>query len=291
MGTNNDFMIWGYIYQSSTSYEAGDWASPTTISSTDFGSGVTLYVELGSGITGSIKEVYVTNHMEHFHVFAYFKNTLGDTRYDCYEQFNYDPHYIRQGCGNGHTLLSESTEQCDDGNTVSSDGWSSTWQIEDLYKCVDTIGLSPISVCTYTWGNSNYESQYTEGWDDGNTSGNDGWSSNCSAEIGWTWTNVAGSKSTCSAICGDGKVLGTEVCDDGNASDNIGWKSDWTGSINGYHWSGGSSSTASICLEQCNDGYTTLFIVLIILFNIFSNYVNASINNYIICMFELILYD
>lgn len=81
-----------------------------------------MYVELGSGITGSIKQVYVTNHMEHSHVFAYFKYTFAGTRYDCYETFNYDPHYIRQGCGNGHMLATESSEQCDDGNTQSSDG-------------------------------------------------------------------------------------------------------------------------------------------------------------------------
>ena len=258
MGTNNDFMFWGYIYQSSTSYESGDWASSTTISTTDFGSGVTLYVELGSGITGSIKEVYVTNHMEHFHVFAYFKSTFGAARYDWYELFNYDPHYIRQGCGNGHILSSESTEQCDDGNTVSSDGWSSTWQIENLYKWVNTAELSPTSVCTYTWGNAQYEPQYAEGWDDGNTSSNDGWSSSCSVETGWTCTKISGSKSICSAICGDGKVLGTEVCDDGNSTDNKGCKSDWSGSITGWYWSGGSSTTPDVWNEQCGDGYVTI---------------------------------
>ena len=258
MGTNNDFMLCGYIYQPSSTYESGDWAASISISTTDFGSGVTLYVELGSGISGYVREVYITNHLEHSHILQLFKNTFGVTRYDCYEEFNYDPHYIRQGWGNGHILSTESSEQWDDGNTSSSDGCSSSWTIENLYKWVNTVGLSPVTTCTFTWGNANYESQYAEGWDDGNTSSNDGCSSLWAVETGWTCTNVAGSKSTCSAIWGDGKRLGAEAWDDGNISDNQGWKPDWTGSINGWHCSGGSSTTADTWSQQCNDGYITL---------------------------------
>ena len=255
MGTNNDFMLWGYIYQPSSAYESGDCAASISISTTDFGSRVTLYVELGSGISGYVKEVYITNHLEHFHIFKLFKNTFGVTRYDCYEEFNYDPHYIRQGWGNGHILPTESSEQWDDGNTSSSDGWSSSWTIENLYKWVNTIGLSPVSTWTYTWGNSNYEPQYAEGWDDGNTSNNDGCSSLWVVETGWTCTNISGSKSTCSTIWGDGRRLGTEAWDDGNASDNKGCKPDCSGMINGWHCSGGTATTADIWTEQCGDGY------------------------------------
>ena len=258
MGTNNDFMLWGYIYHFVTLYESGDWVSSTTISTSDFGTGVILHVELGSGIIGSIKKIYVTNHMEHFHVFAYFKSTFDTIRYDWYEPFNYDPHYIRQGWGNGHILSSDPSDQCDDGNTQSFDGWSSSWQIEKLFKWDNTVGLSPITECIYTWGNSNYESQYFEDWDDGDTKNNDGWSSSCLIETGWNCINTAGSKSTWTSICGDGIMVRFEICDDGDASDNIGCKSDWTGSINGFHWSGGSSSTASIWTEQCNDRFITL---------------------------------
>jgi cysteine-rich repeat protein len=53
--------------------------------------------------------------------------------------------------------------------------------------------------------------------DDGNTITNDGCSSTCFVETGYTCTS---NPSACTPICGDGKVVGIEAtadhCDDGN---------------------------------------------------------------------------
>mmetsp|Transcript_43280 Transcript_43280/g.50811 ORF Transcript_43280/g.50811 Transcript_43280/m.50811 type:complete len:114 (+) Transcript_43280:1098-1439(+) len=98
MARNNDFMICIYGYQAVTSYESGNCASSMTISTTDFGSGTTLYIELGPGLTGYIKEVYITNHLEHSHVFQWFKSTFGVRRYYCFDtSFANDPHYTTSG--------------------------------------------------------------------------------------------------------------------------------------------------------------------------------------------------
>ena len=83
--------------------------------------------------------------------------------------------------------------------------------------------------------------------EDGNISDGDGWSSNCQIEVGWTCTNnYEMTSSTCNPICGDGKRLSNEAWDDGDSSDNKGWKPDCSGSMEGWNWSGGNSSTADI---------------------------------------------
>ncbi|MBK8156759.1 MAG: DUF4215 domain-containing protein [Streptococcus sp.] len=38
----------------------------------------------------------------------------------------------------------------------------------------------------------------------------------------------------CTAICGDGKVVGVEVCDDANAVDGLGCLPDCSGMVSGY---------------------------------------------------------
>ncbi len=57
----------------------------------------------------------------------------------------------------------------------------------------------------------------------------------------------------CTPICGDAKVVGTEICDDGNIADGIGCKPDCTGAILGYSCTAGSLTSPSVCAWACGD--------------------------------------
>ncbi len=97
-------------------------------------------------------------------------------------------------CGN---YISESNEQCDDGNTLNNDGCSSVCQTE-----------TPITpVC------GNGILQNGEICDDGNTTNGDGCSSACQIEIPTT------------PVCGNGIVESGEICDDGNTTNGDGCSS------------------------------------------------------------------
>jgi len=93
-------------------------------------------------------------------------------------------------CGNG---IKEANEQCDDGNTISGDGCSSTCHTE----------APPAPVC----GNGTAETG--EECDDGNTVSDDGCSATCQTE-------------TSPPICGNGAVETGETCDDGNTASGDG---------------------------------------------------------------------
>src|SRR5206468_920940 len=64
---------------------------------------------------------------------------------------------------------------------------------------------------------------YGEYCDDGNTTNNDGCSSTCTLEKGYT-CNVPGQACTLVTFCGDGKltIADGEQCDDGNTKGNDG---------------------------------------------------------------------
>ncbi len=94
----------------------------------------------------------------------------------------------------------EDAEQCDDGNITPGDGCNAACR---LFQCGDTLLDAPFEEC-----------------DDGNTQADDGCDGNfCFAETGFA---CAGAPSTCSAICGDGLILGLEACDDNNLTDGDG---------------------------------------------------------------------
>jgi fibro-slime domain-containing protein len=118
-------------------------------------------------------------------------------------------------CGNG---VLDPGEQCDDGNTTSGDGCSSTCQLENGYACGD-----PDTACvpTHVCGNGILEDN--EQCDDHNTASGDGCSTSCQLEAGWTCP-VPGIRCT-AAECGDGIVAGYEQCDDGNGSNGDGCSS------------------------------------------------------------------
>ncbi len=110
-------------------------------------------------------------------------------------------------CGND---LITGKEQCDDGNTQSGDGCSSTCQIEDGWAC-PAPGVRCIA---RQCGDGILVG--LEQCDDGNTNDGDGCSSKCKLEPGWACTTTNG-KSVChQTTCGDGKQEGFEQCDDGN---------------------------------------------------------------------------
>src|SRR5258706_2783370 len=92
-------------------------------------------------------------------------------------------------CGDGQVTGSE---QCDDGNTVSGDGCSSTCHTEAPVTC----------------GNGVVEVDKGDQCDDGNTVDGDGCSSTCQNEI----INK----------CGNGHLDSGETCDDGNTASSDG---------------------------------------------------------------------
>lgn len=82
-----------------------------------------LYAEFGPGMIGSLKEVYVSNHLETPHIFGLFKTSFGAQRYHCFMSASHiEPHYITTGCGNGYLVAGDAGETCDDGNNLNGDG-------------------------------------------------------------------------------------------------------------------------------------------------------------------------
>jgi cysteine-rich repeat protein len=153
-------------------------------------------------------------------------------------------------CGDGVVVLPDA---CDDANTTSNDGCSSTCSIESGYTCSGTP-----SVCVTTCGDGIVAG--AEQCDDANTAGGDGCTGACSVEIGHTCT---GSPSVCVTICGDGIVAGAEQCDDSNTTSNDGCAASCTVE-SGYTCSGSPSVCATTCgdgiqagAEGCDDANTT----------------------------------
>ena len=121
---------------------------------------------------------------------------------------------VTMTCGNG---ILEGTEQCDDGNTVSGDGCSSTCHIEPHYTCP-----TPGKPCVHDVICGDGIIEGVEQCDDGNTKNGDGCSSTCTVECGWVCPPLAACRA---AKCGDGLVAGNEQCDDGNTIDGDGCSS------------------------------------------------------------------
>ena len=129
-------------------------------------------------------------------------------------------------CGDG---LVEASEQCDDGNTTSGDGCSSTCMLECGWECPCGGAACGAAKC----GDGKVAGG--EQCDDGNLTDGDGCSAACTLESkpagvpeGWVCTSPAsaagdGGASTCkgpttctTTVCGNSKVEGSEQCDDGN---------------------------------------------------------------------------
>jgi fibro-slime domain-containing protein len=112
-------------------------------------------------------------------------------------------------CGDGFRSPSEG---CDDGNIAPGDGCSDRCNIEDSFKCDESVP----NVCSATMCGDGIQ-EGSESCDDGNAFPYDGCSANCRAE-----PNCTGA--SCVSSCGDGLLLG-EACDDGNLIDGDGCSS------------------------------------------------------------------
>ena len=170
---------------------------------------------------------------------------------------------------NDGVLDPELGEECDDGNQSPYDGCLPTGKLPlcgDGFKngteeCDASDPNNTIANCrpnctiAPTCGDG-VRHPTEEACDDNNTVSGDGCSgtdatTSCQIETGFT---CSGSPSVCRAICGDGKVLGTEVCDDGNTANNDGCNSTCTALTNGWTCTGGSPTTPSVCTAVCGDG-------------------------------------
>ncbi len=159
-------------------------------------------------------------------------------------------------CGDG--ILGPG-ESCDDGNTLSNDGCSSTCLTEPGWDC-PTQG-KPCTLVEFC-GDGVVNLTTGEQCDDGNTKGGDGCSPQCTIEPDYACP-VANQPCVSTVRCGDGKISGTEQCDDGNsvAGDGCGatcqLEPGWTCPVVA------AACTAKACgdgilagTEQCDDGNT-----------------------------------
>ena len=156
--------------------------------------------------------------------------------------------------GDGKRFSTVSTS-CDDGNTLSNDGWNSSWNIEIGWTC---SGGSSSTKDTWTeiWGDGKRFNTISTYCDDGNTLNGDGCNNSWSKETGFTWSGGStSSKDTWTEIWGDGKRFNTisTYCDDGNTLNGDGCNNSWSKET-GFTWSGGSTSSKDTCIEVWGDG-------------------------------------
>jgi cysteine-rich repeat protein len=154
------------------------------------------------------------------------------------------------GAGGGSNGGTYYYEECDDGNSASSDGCTSTCTLEAGWICsqpgeacrepvcgdgfVDFIADSGGSNSGGTgsggsgggFGGGSTSGSY-EACDDGNTQPGDGCNSACSVEAGWNCDSWLGACHR--TVCGDGLTdYPAEECDDGNTTSNDGCAHDCT---------------------------------------------------------------
>ena len=193
-------------------------------------------------------------------------------------------------CGDGY-LNPAAGEECDDGNTTSSDGCSSTCELEIPANCGDEIvdageecdeGGEDSETCEFDCSEpvcgDGYLNFYAgEECDDGNTTNDDGCSSTCTTEnapycgdsnidTGEECDDGYSDSSSCdidcsSATCGDGYLnpAAGEECDDGNTTSSDGCSSTCilentcgNGSVEyGEECDDGNSSETDDCDNQC----------------------------------------
>ncbi len=159
----------------------------------------------------------------------------------CDDETNGAP-VVMGACGNG---VIEQGEVCDDGNALGGDGCAADCSVVESGFACPGIGGACRPIVEPNNGENNGENnnnqeqtslcgngQIDEGevCDDGNTTSDDGCSSDCkAAEDGFDCSQVEG-KTVChkKSVCGDGEITDAEVCDDRNTDDGDGCAADCT---------------------------------------------------------------
>ena len=110
-------------------------------------------------------------------------------------------------CGNGNL---DPTEECDGSDLGGQSCGTQGFTIGTL-RCTSGCAFDTSACEATACGNGRLETGET--CDDGGTTAGDGCSATCTTETGWTCSGVP---SSCSPICGDGRILGAEACDGSN---------------------------------------------------------------------------
>jgi cysteine-rich repeat protein len=118
---------------------------------------------------------------------------------------------------------------CDDGNNVVRDGCDLECKVETGWNCTkgsETKGSTCAPICgdglLVEW----IPAAIAEVCDDGNRVDNDGCSTGCKVESGYSCSGVSLAKSVCTEVCGDGVFTPGEDCDDGNTKGGDGCTAD-----------------------------------------------------------------
>lgn len=154
-------------------------------------------------------------------------------------------------CNNG---IVESGESCDDRNTTSGDGCSSTCQLEAGYTCP-----TPGAKCTLIQYCGDGVLNGTEQCDDGNLKPGDCCDGNCHLEPNCTCTTptpaLVPPRQICasSMVCGNGERSGTEACDDNNTTAGDGCSADCTTVEPGYTCPGTGGACTPVAAAACGN--------------------------------------
>ena len=186
--------------------------------------------------------------------------------------------------------LKVGTEECDDGNTISGDGWESDCSLVTSGFVCSGGGSAAPSVC-FKWTRGLYRNSevHPTAWvpkcgdglragsepcDDGNTSSGDGCSSSCSVETGYSCAGGSiygpdtciicqkgyyqdpSNPSLCITKCGDGIRKGLEKWDDGNTESGDGCASNWLSIENDWACVGGEYGITDYWTHW-DQGYTS----------------------------------
>ena len=176
-----------------------------------------------------------------------------ETGYSCTGGTSTTPDTWTEIWGDGIRINTLST-YCDDSNTLSGDGWSSTCSVE-LGWIWSGGSITSKDIWSEKCGDGKRFNSITTYCDDSNIVNGDGWSSTCSVETGWTCSGGNTSiKDTWTDVWGDGMkfTTSTSFCEDGNSNNGDGCSSTWSVE-SGWSWSGGSPSTLDTWSEIWGD--------------------------------------
>jgi cysteine-rich repeat protein len=170
--------------------------------------------------------------------------------YTCSGGKNNTPDICIPICGDGRRLFGE---ECDDGNLNNGDGCDSNCKAEVGWMWAGG-SVDVTDIWKEVWGDGIRFNFVLDYCDDGNNKDDDGCSSICSIEPGWTCKN--GTSSTpdiCYTTWGDGLRTGVEEWDDANTIEGDGWSSDCLEEL-GWECSGGTFFSQDSWTESWGDG-------------------------------------